>query len=181
MNDHPSPDTLVDYLAGELAGDDQTALEDHLFECRACARAADALGATADAVRTTVAAGKAAMSASGALIERLEQDGMKIRHNHARPGDTVPCSVGADDDYVATHLCADFTGIDQVDVVTVRFDGVEMRRIANVPVGPGSAEVTVLTRADRIRSMPTVRFQYRLLSNETLIAEYTFHHTGFVP
>jgi hypothetical protein len=181
VSDHPPRESLVDYLAGELAGDEQTALEDHLFECGECARVADGLGATADGVRAVVTAGRLVLAATPDLVERLERDGLQVRHNRPLPGAVVPCSVAAEDDYVASHLPGDFTGVDEVEVVAVRADGVEMRRIPGVPVGPHTTEVTVLTRADRIRAMPTMTFRYRVLSGERVIAEYTFSHTAFVP
>jgi anti-sigma factor RsiW len=178
MSTHPSREEAIDYLAGDLPDDDATRFEDHLFECDECGRVVDELRTTADGLRALVAAGKVAMSAAPALLEQLEKDGVRVRHHRAGPAGPVPCWVAADDDYVASHLPGDFTGLDSVDVVTIRADGVEMRRVRGVPVAPGDREVTMLTAGDAIRAFASVTFRYVVLAGERVVAEYVFEHTA---
>jgi anti-sigma factor RsiW len=176
MSPHPSREEMIDYLAGDLADEDAARFEDHLFECDECSVATDELRTTADGVRALVAAGKVAMAASPALLERLEKEGVRVRHHRAGPRGPVPCWVARDDDYIASHLPGDFTGLESVDIVTIRADGVEMRRVRGVPVGRGATEVTMLIAGDVIRSFPSMTFRYVLLAGERVVADYVFEH-----
>lgn len=182
MSTHPSREDMIDYLAGDLTDEVAARFEDHLFDCEECAGATDELRTTADGVRAVVAAGKVAMAASPALLERLEREGVRVRHHRAGLPGPVPCWVARDDDYIASHLPGDFTGLESVDVVTIRADGVEMRRVREVPVAPGDREVTMLTAGDVIRSFPSMTFRYVLLAGERVVAEYVFEHrAGWQP
>ncbi|MGH7440983.1 MAG: anti-sigma factor family protein [Polyangiaceae bacterium] len=176
MSTHPSREEAVDYLAGDRPEEDAARFEDHLFECDECSRVVDELRTTTEGLRAVVAAGKVAMAAPPALLERLEKDGVRVRHHRPGPPGPVPCWVSADDDYVASHLPGDFTGLESVDVVTIRADGVEMRRVRGVPVAPGDREVTMLTTGDVVRTFPSMTFRYVLLAGERVVAEYVFEH-----
>jgi anti-sigma factor RsiW len=182
MTAHPSREEMIDYLAGDPTDGDRTRLEDHYFECDECARVVDELRTTAEGVRAAIRAGKVSMAAPAVLLERLEREGLRVRHHRAGSESPVPCWVAADDDFVASHLPGDFTGLESVDVVTIRADGVEMRRVRQVPVAPGDGEVTMLTSGDAIRAFPSMTFRYVLLAGERVVADYVFEHrAGWQP
>jgi anti-sigma factor RsiW len=179
MTSHPSSQLMVDYLAGGLRDDEEDRLEEHVFECDDCARTVNELYAVAAGVRAATGSGKIAMAASPALLERLEQNGVRVRHYRATAGGQVACGVEAGDDYVASHLAADFGGASSVDVVAVTTDGRELRRVERVPIASDAVEVTMITRADYVRSFPSMTFYYRIFAGQLLIAEYTFSHTAY--
>jgi hypothetical protein len=173
MTAHVSTETLVDYLAGD---GDADALEEHLFECDACAAAADELAATADGVALALAHGKARVRATAALLARLEHDGTQLRHYHVAPGGRVDCRVAADDRFVVAHYGADFSGVERVDVLVTDAGGAVLARMVDVPVGPEARALPVLIRGDVLRRMPSGDHHVLLSAGDRVVAEYVFAH-----
>ncbi len=179
MSTHPKPDAIVGYLAADLPDDEQAALEEHLFECDACAETASELSGVALAVRGAVGQGKAIFAATEALVAQLEARGVTLRHYRMEPGARVECTVGADDVFVVAHYSADFTGVDEVTVIVTNAQGAETRRMERVAVPPGARTLRVLLRGDLLRRMPTGTNTVTLHAGDRIVAQYTLSHTAF--
>jgi hypothetical protein len=172
MTGHIPTTALVDYLAGD--GSDE--IEEHLFECEACAAAAADLAAIADGVARAMADGKARVVGNAELIARLEADGARLRHYHVAPGERLECYVAEDDLFVVAHYAADFTGVDRVDIVVTDEAGGLILSLRDVPVGPGCRVLPVLIRGQALRQAPAGDHHVRLLAGERVVAEYIFAH-----
>src|SRR3569623_324498 len=85
---------LLDYWAGDASADADR-IEEHTFECRECSRRLDAVAELAQGVaREAAIRGGIALVRTQSIVERLAEDGLKMRHYWADPGDAVQCSIG---------------------------------------------------------------------------------------
>ena len=178
MSAHPTMDALLDYVAGDPKPDEDAPLEEHLFECEACAATAAALAQVGDGVRAAVASGRTGLVASEALLAKLEEAGVRLRHYEVEPGGEIDCTVAAEDVFVVAHYSADFSGVEQVTLVAKKGDQ-ELRRMEGIRVPPGARTLHVLLRGDFMRTLPTATHTVTLSSGEHVVAEYTFSHTRF--
>jgi hypothetical protein len=179
VSTHPKPELLVDYLASDLSREDEARLEEHLFDCDACSAIAAELSSVGAGVRTAIAEGKAGIVATDSLLAMLEERGVVLRHYSVEPGGRLECTVGAEDAFVVAHYSADFTGVDRVTVVARTMAGAEIRRLEDIPVGPGTRTVHVLLRGDQLRMRPSGTHLVTVRAGDRIIAEYTFNHTAF--
>jgi hypothetical protein len=174
----PPPDDprLLDWRRGDLPASESDAFEEHLFGCERCRHAAGELAAIESGVRDIVRKGGLGFVPSTSVLERMRRDGVRMRSYRVAPGETVACTVAAEDDLVVTSLVADLVNVDQVDV-SLTSDGVAMR-LAGVPVEPGRDEVVFASAADAIRRLPRCVLQVRLTSSDQrVLGEYTLDHT----
>jgi hypothetical protein len=179
VSGHPNAEALVDYVAAALPEGQESALEEHLFECDACGATASALAQLGEAVRAAIAGGKTGLFATDALLAELERSGVPLRHYSVDPGGRVDCTVAAEDVFIVAHYSADFTGAPRVTVVVTKDEGVELRRMEDLPVPPGARTLHVLIRADSLRRLPSGTHTVTLHAEGRVIARYTFSHSAF--
>jgi hypothetical protein len=150
---HTEFSQLVDYWAGDLAGDVEAAVEEHAFACDACARRMTAVGQLADGVLRTIGRrGGFDVVATRSMIEQLERDGLVTRHYRAKLGELVPCSVGAGDDLLVTTIEADLTGVERVSYSLLSGDGRLLHRSEDAPIDRASGLLVYTMAADVARS-----------------------------
>jgi len=177
----PPPDDprLLDWWRGELADADGNAFEEHLFDCERCRHAAEALAGIEAGVREIVRKGGIGFIPSASVLERMRRDGVRMRTYRLAPGETVACTVGADDDLVVTHLVAELASVERVDVALT--GGGIARHMAGVPVEPGRGEVVFASAGDAIRRLPRCVLQVRVTTRdgarERVLGEYTLDHS----
>lgn len=80
------------------------------------------------------------MVVTQAMIDRLARDGLKMRHYLVHAGQTIQCTIGADDDLSVTYLTADLRDVQRVDVVSY-VDGKEWSRIDDAPIDRDTGQV----------------------------------------
>lgn len=115
MSGCPTPvswEQLVDYWAGELAGDVEAALEEHLFACPPCAAASAGVAALTEALRTEIAT-----LLTAEAVDRLRARGLRIAENRMRPDERRQVSFPADVDLLIHRL----GGLDLSRAVRVGF------------------------------------------------------------
>jgi anti-sigma factor RsiW len=173
-------ETLLDYVTEELSDAEASAVDDHLFECDACATTATQLAQVGAAVRAAVANGKAGVVATDALLAELEANGVQLRRYELAPGSLTECTVGAEDVFVVASYSADFAGVERITVVAEREGGGVLRRLEGIPVPPGARTVHVLLRADVMRGLPSSTHTVTISSGDRVVARYTLSHTAFV-
>jgi anti-sigma factor RsiW len=174
----PPPDDprLLDWWRGDLPEAESEAFEEHLFACERCRHAAGELAAIEGGVREIVRKGGLGFVPSTSVLERMRRDGVRMRAYRVSPGETVACTVAAEDDLVVTTLLADLAGVDAVDV-SLTSDGVAMH-LAGVPVEPGRGAVVFASAADAIRRLPRCVLHVRLTTADArVLGEYTLDHT----
>ena len=174
--------TLVDYWAGDALTADAEDVEEHTFACEMCSRRLAAIANLAQGVaRVAAIRGGIGMVVTQALLDRLTADGLRMRHYRVRPGETVLCTVGPDDDLSVTYLSADLRDVQRVDVVLYA-QGKEWARMDDAPIDRVTGQVIYTTGGNLARTFPamTVRVELRAPEkdgNARVLGEYTFEHT----
>ncbi len=172
---------LLDYWLGDLAPDAQDAIEEHLLSCAVCAAELDELVAIAGGIRRLANAGRVWTVVPATFLERLVDEGLRIREYRLAPGGSVQCTVSASDDVVAARFAADLRGVTRAHLVQCDAEGHEAHRIEDIPLTTAGDEVVVIDRTDRLRALPAGVERVRLVTpdaaGERLLGEYTFVHT----
>lgn len=177
---------LADYWLGLLRGDAEEAVELHLFGCDACGSRLREVIALAEGVRDLARGGTLRMVVSDTFLHRAAADGRRVREYAVPAGGSVQCTVTAEDDLLIARLSADLSGARRVDVSFCDEHGVEHTRLADIPIRPGAGSVICQESIAFAKAAPSFTMIARLLGvddagHETLLGEYTFHHTRSLP
>jgi hypothetical protein len=171
---------LVDYLARELASEEEAQLEEHVFACDACHRRLQAVADLgAGVTQLARRRGGLYMGLTGALAGKLAADGLRIREYRAAPGERVFCAVGRQDDLVLTRLDADLAGVEGVDL-TMSSGGQVLMHVADAPIDRRANQVLYANSAESLRSWPAMTILVQLVAGGRTVGEYTFVHAGVV-
>lgn len=173
-------ETLVAYWLGEVPEQRERVLEEHLFGCAHCTGRLEALAALAWGVRAAVRGGTVRMAVSEPFLEAMKRAGLRLREYRLGPGDSVNCTVSADDDAVVSRIRAPLAGVRRLDVAHMR-DGGPEERLADVPFDAAAGEVLMIVSAAWLKTMPAFTMRTRLIAvgeaGETQIGDYTFNHS----
>jgi hypothetical protein len=173
---------LVDYWTGDLTGTDAERVEAHLFDCAECAHYLEEVAAIGSAVRGGMRGAQFQSIVTDSVLNALSRDGLRIRTYTPEPGKTIPCAVWPSDDLIVTRLRADFTGVEQLELLLVRGDGVELSRIKDIPVRDSTREIVDAVPAARLRELPACHLRLVLSGlrqgRQQVIAEYGLEHAG---
>ena len=183
--ERPLPfETLTAWWLGELRETEAEAVEEHLFSCAHCARRGEELAALAAGVRTAVRSGAVGLAVSAPFVERLKEAGLRLREYRLAAGETVNCTLRADEDAVVSRLRAPVAGVTRLDVLQrLEVGGVEAPevRVEDVPFDPEAGEVLFVPTPAWLKQMPAHTFRVRLVAvgagGEAAIGEYSFVHT----
>jgi hypothetical protein len=173
-------ETLVAWWLDELQ-DERT--EEHLMGCAHCSSRLEQLAAFAQGIRAAVKNGALGLALTPKFLEHLKNEGLRIREYPANPGDTIQCTIRAEDDAVVSRLKAPLAGVTRLDVLqaTEIAGRIERARIEDVPFNEEAGEVLLQPSAAALRKMPAHIWRAQLLAvddkGERSLAEYTFAHT----
>lgn len=171
---------LVDYWLGELAGDREQALEEHLFACGYCAARLEELARLGAGVRAVFGGGGVGAVVSDAFVEKLKRAGLRVREYRVAPGESVSCTISAADDFMVGRLSADLSGVKRLDVLD-EVEGHGRLAMQDVPFDAAAGEVLLCPPAALLRKMPAHVDRIRLIAvdeaGERTLGEYTFVHT----
>lgn len=176
-------ETLEAYWLGELAEPAEAPLEEHLFACAHCSRRLERLAALAQGIRAAVLGGRTALGLTPRSLERLKEEGLRIREYPVEPGGSVNCTITAEDDAVVSRLSAPLAGVGRLDALHILEIGgrTERRRVEDVPFDEATGEVLLAPSAAQLRKMPAHTWRVRLVAvdeaGERSLGEYTFRHT----
>lgn len=183
-NDPVDFEKLAGYWLDELPAAEAERIEEHFFACAHCAGQLEWLSALPAGVRAAVRAGSLGLVVSGAFVEAMKRAGLRIREYRIKPGETVNCTIRADEDAVISRMRAPLAGVQRVDaLMRLEIGGVEEpeERIEDVPFDPGSGEVLLIPPAAALKKMPAHRMHVRLVAlgdaGESPLSEYTFSHS----
>lgn len=172
---------LVDYWLGELAGEREQALEEHLFGCRHCTGRLEVLVRIGDGVRRAFHSGFVRAVLSAPFLDKLKREGARVREYRLAPGGSVNCTIAAGDDFVVSRLCADLTGVKRIDLFQDIDEGGTRHAMQDVPFDPAAGEVIVCPSPARLRQMPAYVGRLRLVAvdeaGSRTLGEYTFNHS----
>ena len=111
---------LIDHWLGDLAPAEEERVEEHLLGCPACSQRLGDLVALTDGVRRLANLGVVRAVVTSAFLERLVDEGLRVREYRLVPGGSVECTVTPSDDLVAARLAADLRGAQQICVGGLR-------------------------------------------------------------
>ena len=177
---------LADYWLGGLPVSEEDAVEAHLLACDDCASRLRETVALAEAVRDVVRQGNLLMVVSETFLDRLSEQGLRVREYAPPNSGSVACTVGLEDDFLIGHLAADLSAASRVDLSLCDAQGVERARLADIPFDPGGGRVSFQQPIGYAKAAPSETMIARLLGfdregRQRLLGEYTFNHTRTIP
>lgn len=171
---------LTAWWLGELQDE---SIEEHLLACAHCAKRAEDLAACAQGIKAVIQDGRLAIALTPGFLEHLKNEGYRIREYPAGPGETIHCTIRAEDDAVLSRLKAPLAGASRVDALhSVDLGGrTERRRVEDVPFDPQAGEVLLMPSSHDLRKMPAHTWRVQLVAveddHERSLGEYAFQHT----
>ena len=177
---------LMDYWLGALPSTEEDTVEQHLMTCDACGDRLRDVISLADGLRALARSGVLQVVVSDRFVKHAADTGLRVREYAALRGESVQCTVAADDDLLVARLAVDLTKAERIDLSWVDLHGVEHQRMADIPVRSGAAHVICQQSITWAKASPTSSMLARLLAvddegTERILGEYTFHHTRTIP
>jgi hypothetical protein len=177
---------LAEYWLAALSPDEEEAVEEHLFTCDECgARLGEAI-ALAEAVHDLGRQGSLLMVVSDTFLERVAEEGMRVRQYAPPKGGSIACTVTAEDDFLIGRLTADLSEAKRIDLCLCDEHVTEKLRLADVPFHPAAGGVAFQQPIGYAKAAPSETVIARLIGfdaagGEGLLGEYTFHHQRSLP
>jgi hypothetical protein len=177
---------LMDYWLAALPQASEEAVEQHLMSCDGCGdRLREVIG-LAESLRLLARSGSLQVVVSDQFVTHASKAGQRVREYAPSPGQSIQCTVAADDDLLVARLAVDLTTASRVDLSWCDPRGVEHQRLADIPVRPESGSVICQQSITWAKASPTSTMIARLWAvddtgDERLLGEYTFHHTRTIP
>lgn len=177
---------LMDYWLAALPSAVEEAVEQHLMTCDGCGDRLREVIALAEGLRTLARSGSLQVVISDHFVKHAAETGLRVREYAPPQGESVQCTVAADDDLLVARLAVDLTTASRVDLSWCDPRGVEHQRMADIPIRDEAANVICLQSITWAKASPSATMIARLLAvdekgDERLLGEYTFHHTRTIP
>ena len=118
-NDCPNPieaAVLMDYWLAALPSAAEEAVEQHLMTCDGCGERLREVIAMADGLRALARSGSLQVVISDQFVKHAAETGLRVREYAPPRGESVQCTVAADDDLLVARLAVDLTTASRVDV-----------------------------------------------------------------
>lgn len=177
---------LMDYWLAALSPQEEDAVEQHLMMCDQCGDRLRGVIALAESLRGLARSGSLSVIVSDQFVSHAVEAGLRVREYAATRGDSIQCTVAADDDLLLARLSADLTGASRVDLSWRDPRGIERHRMVDIPVDGKSGTVILQQSITWAKASPTSSMTARLLAvdehaGERVLGEYTFNHTRTIP
>lgn len=181
MNAHLSVEDLLAYWLHETDPAATAAADEHLLHCDACGRTLDELVALGDGVRAAFRAGAVLALTSGAFVDRLSAQGLRLREYRLPHNGSVNCTVAPDDDLLVAHLEAPLRGVARLDArARFSFEPDVEHALRDLPFDAQNGEVLYMPRIAEVRQMPAHTLELTLLAvdggESRELGRYTFRH-----
>lgn len=176
----------MDYWLGALPSAAEESVEEHLMGCDHCGDRLREVVALAEGLQTLARSGSLQVVISDQFVKHAGEMGQRVRQYAPPQGGSVQCTVAADDDLLVARLAADLSGAARVDLSWRDAHGVEVLRMADVPVRADVHTVICQQSITFAKASASGTLVARLLAVDTegaeqLLGEYTFHHTRTIP
>jgi len=177
---------LMDYWLAVLSPEQEDVVEQHLMTCDQCGDRLREIIALADSLRVLARSGSLNVIVSDQFLTHAAETGLRVREYAPKRGESIQCTVAADDDLLLARLSADLTGASRIDLSWRDPQGIERQRMEDIPVGGDAGTVILQQSITWAKASPTSSMTARLLSvdphgGERLLGEYTFNHTRTIP
>jgi hypothetical protein len=176
----------MDYWLAALPAAEEEAVEEHLMTCDGCGHRLREIIALSDGLRTLARSGSLQVVISEQFVTHARESGLRVREYAPAPGESVQCTVAADDDLLVARLVADLMTAARVDLSWCDRQGIEQHRMPDIPISPNAGSIICQQSITWAKASPTATMIARLLAvddngSERLLGEYTFHHTRTIP
>jgi hypothetical protein len=176
----------MDYWLALLPSTAEESVEEHLLTCDACGDRLRETIALAESLRALARSGSLQVIVSNRFVTHAAESGLRVREYATAPGESVQCTVAADDDLLVARLALELTAAARVDLRWCDPKGVEHQRLTDIPIGAGADSVIVQQSIDWAKASPTATMFARLVAvdedgQERLLGEYGFQHTRTIP
>jgi hypothetical protein len=180
------PAMLADYWIGFMAGAEEEAIEEHLFECDYCGHRLRQVILLADGIRKLALEGSLRMVVSDVFLQRAAESGLAVREYQIPSGGSVECTVTAEDDILIGRIATNLAGANRVDISICDERGVEQQRLPDIPVHSGATSIAFHESISFLKAAPSMKMIMRLFTfddkgSEQVLGEYTFNHTRTIP
>ncbi len=178
--------TLVDYWLAVLPSTDEDAIEEHLMTCDVCGNRLRQVISLSESLRTLARSGSLMVVVSDRFVKHAAETGLRVREYAPARGESIQCTVAADDDMLVARLAADLTTASRVDLSWCDPRGVEHQRMADIPIDAEAGIVICQQSITWGKASPSMTLTARLLAvdetgEEHVLGEYTFNHTRTIP
>jgi hypothetical protein len=176
----------MDYWLAALPSAAEETVEQHLMTCDGCGDRFREVIALAEGLRTLARSGSLQVVVTDQFVKHAAETGLRVREYASPPGESVPCTVAADDDLLVARLAVDLTTASRVDLSWCDPRGIELQRMSDIPIRPEAGSVICQQSITWAKASPSATMIARLLAvdekgKERLLGEYTFHHTRTIP
>jgi hypothetical protein len=177
---------LMDYWLGALGPPEEEVVETHLLACDACGDRLRESIVLADGLRALARSCSLQVVVPDRFVEHAVETGLRVREYAPPRGESVQCTVADDDDLLVARLAVDLTTASRVDLSWCDPHGVEVQRLADIPIRTDGGSVICQQSITWAKASPTSTMTARLLAvddagGERVLGEYTFHHTRTIP
>jgi hypothetical protein len=177
---------LTDHWLALLPTAEEESVEEHLLACNACGARLRSIIQMAGALRKLARSAALRVVVSKEFVDRAAESGRRVRQYDFAPGQTVACTIAADDDLLVARLAADLNDARRVDLSFCDPQGVERQRMTDIPVRTDAGCVVFSESVVFAKASPSTSMTARLLAvsddgKERLLGEYTFQHTRTIP
>lgn len=176
---------LADYWLAALPPAEESEVEEHLFSCETCAARLNEVIALAGALRALTHSGSLMMVVPESFLQAAARQGLRLSQYAPPSGGSVQCTVTAQDDLLIGRLAADLRSAHRIDLSLCDPRGNEQFRLRDIPFSPEDPGILWQQSITFAKGAPTSTMVARLLNigdgAETLLGEYTFHHTRTLP
>jgi anti-sigma factor RsiW len=180
------PAILADYWLALLPPAEEEAVESHLFECDACGDQLRGIIEIAEALRALARSGALRVIVGEEFVRHAGATGRRVRQYDLLPGQTVACTISADDDFLVARLAVDLSGAARVDLSFRDLQGVERGRMNDIPIRANTGHIIFQESATFAKAAPSSSMVAHLHAvgadgKERLLGEYYFEHTRTIP
>jgi len=177
--------TLTGYWLGELDAAGEADVEEHLFGCDCCTRRLSGIVQLGEGIRKATREGRLHAVLGASFVEKLREDGFRVREYRLQPGGSVACTVGPEDDFVVAHLHAPMADVRRLDLVLEDAAAATRVRMHDVAFDPRADEVVLASDVVELRKLTACTLRVQLIavedSAEQEIGRYTFNHSAWEP
>lgn len=170
-----SRQALRRHFAGDLDADEGMKLEDHVFECDACAVAFDREGEMSAGLRAQIPP-----VISHERLAALERAGLSVKKYAVPPGRTVEVTFAADLALLINALPVSADDADRIDLTIADASGEPLLEIPAIPYDRGSGEVLIACQRHYEESFPAlVRFELTAVkgTERCALGAYVVNHS----
>ena len=177
---------LSDYWLGAITSEEETRVEEHVFTCEACTVLLEDVAQMARGICQVAQSGALMTTVSRAFLQHARAAGLQVRQYAPPVNGSVQCTVTAEDDFLVGQLEANLRTANRLDLSLCDLDGTEQFRLNDIPFSREESAVFWQMSITFAKSAPTSSMVAKLVDidksgAQSVLGEYTFHHTRTLP